>query len=97
MRISGKPKAWTCPISRSPTIRTPLIAQVSAANPHTIVVLETGTAVTMPRLDKVAGVVEVWFAGSAGHKALANITYRRSQSIRQAGHHLPEERAGPSP
>jgi beta-glucosidase len=24
-------------------------------------------------LDKVAGVVEVWYAGSAGHKALANI------------------------
>jgi len=50
-----------------------LIAQVAAANPHTIVVLETGTAVTMPWLDNVAGVVEAWFAGSAGHKALANV------------------------
>jgi beta-glucosidase len=50
-----------------------LIEQIAAANPHTIVVLETGTAVTMPWLDKVAGVVEVWYAGSAGHKALANI------------------------
>ena len=50
-----------------------LIEQVAAANPHTIVVLETGTAVTMPWLDKVSGVVEVWFAGSAGHKALANV------------------------
>lgn len=50
-----------------------LIEQVAAANPHTIVVLETGTAVTMPWLDKVAAVVEVWYAGSAGHKALANV------------------------
>jgi beta-glucosidase len=50
-----------------------LIAQVAAANPHTIVVLETGTAVTMPWLGNVAGVVEAWFAGSAGHKALANV------------------------
>jgi beta-glucosidase len=50
-----------------------LIAQVAAANQHTIVVLETGTAVTMPWLDSVAGVVEAWFAGSSGHKALANI------------------------
>ena len=50
-----------------------LIAQVAAANPHTIVVLETGTAVTMPWLDNVAGVVEAWFAGSAGHKALSNV------------------------
>jgi len=50
-----------------------LIEQVAKANPRTIVVLETGTAVTMPWLDKVAAVVEAWYAGSAGHKALANI------------------------
>src|SRR6202789_1379257 len=50
-----------------------LIEQVAMANPQTIVVLETGTAVTMPWIDKVAGVVEAWYAGSAGHKALANI------------------------
>ena len=50
-----------------------LIAQVAAANPRTIVVLETGTAVTMPWIDKVAGVAEAWYAGSAGHKALANV------------------------
>jgi beta-glucosidase len=50
-----------------------LIEQVAAANPHTIVILETGTAVTMPWIDKVAGVVEAWYAGSSGHKALANV------------------------
>jgi beta-glucosidase len=50
-----------------------LIEQVAAANAHTIVVLETGTAVTMPWIDRVAGVVEAWYAGSAGHKALANV------------------------
>jgi beta-glucosidase len=50
-----------------------LIEQIASVNPHTIVVLETGTAVTMPWIDKVSGVVEVWFAGSSGHKALANI------------------------
>ena len=50
-----------------------LIEQVAAANPRTIVVLETGTAITMPWVDKVAGVVEAWYAGSAGHKALANV------------------------
>ena len=56
-----------------PNNQDALIEQVAAANPRTIVVLETGTAVTMPWLDKVAGVVEAWFAGSAGHKALANV------------------------
>jgi beta-glucosidase len=50
-----------------------LIEQIAAANPHTIVVLETGTAVTMPWIDKVAGVVEAWYAGSAGHEALADV------------------------
>jgi beta-glucosidase len=56
-----------------PDNQNALIERVAAANPHTIVVLETGTAVTMPWLDKVAGVVEAWYAGSAGHKALANV------------------------
>lgn len=50
-----------------------LIGQVASANPHTIVVLESGTAVTMPWIDKVAGVVEAWYAGSSGHKALAEV------------------------
>jgi beta-glucosidase len=50
-----------------------LIEQVAAANPRTIVVLETGTAVTMPWLEKVAGVVEAWYAGSSGHRAVANV------------------------
>lgn len=50
-----------------------LIERVASANPHTIVVLETGTAVTMPWIDKVAGVVEAWYAGSSGHKALADV------------------------
>ncbi len=50
-----------------------LIEQVAAANPRTIVVLETGTAVTMPWIGKVSGVVEAWYAGSNGHRALANV------------------------
>jgi beta-glucosidase len=52
-----------------------LIEQVAAANPRTIVVLETGTAVTMPWLGKVSGVVEAWFAGSKGADAVANILF----------------------
>jgi len=56
-----------------PNNQDELIEQVAAANPHTIVVLETGTAVTMPWINKVAGVVEAWYAGSSGHKALANV------------------------
>lgn len=69
---------WTAEDMDLPNLSLPdnqdaLIAQVAAANPRTIVVLETGTAVKMPWLNKVAGVVEAWYAGSAGHKALANV------------------------
>jgi beta-glucosidase len=52
-----------------------LITQVAAANPHTIVVLETGCAVTMPWADKVAGIFEAWYAGSRGAEALANLMF----------------------
>ena len=50
-----------------------LIEKLAAANPHTIVVLETGTAVTMPWIGKVSAIVEAWYAGSSGHRALANM------------------------
>jgi len=52
-----------------------LIAQVAAANPRTIVVLETGSAVTMPWLGKVSGVLEAWYAGSKGAEAVANVLF----------------------
>jgi beta-glucosidase len=69
---------WTSEGMDLPNLSLPdnqdaLIQQVAAANPHTIVVLETGTAVTMPWLDKVGAVAEAWYAGSAGHRALANV------------------------
>jgi beta-glucosidase len=56
-----------------PDSQDALIEKVAGANPHTVVVLETGTAVTMPWIGKVGSVVEAWYAGSSGHKALANV------------------------
>jgi beta-glucosidase len=52
-----------------------LIQQVAEANPKTIVVLETGTAVTMPWIDKVSGLLEAWYAGSKGADAVADILF----------------------
>jgi beta-glucosidase len=52
-----------------------LIAAVAAANPKTIVVIESGTAITMPWVDKVAGILEVWYAGSKGADATANVLF----------------------
>jgi beta-glucosidase len=71
---------WTSEGMDLPNLSLPdnqdaLIAAVAAANPRTIVVLETGTAVTMPWIDKVSGVLEVWYAGSKGADAVANILF----------------------
>jgi beta-glucosidase len=56
-----------------PVKQDDIIDAVAAANPKTIVVLETGTAVTMPWLNKVGAVLEAWYAGSKGAEAVANI------------------------
>ena len=52
-----------------------LIAKVAAANPHTIVVLETGSPVTMPWTDHVSGILEAWYGGSRGGEAVARVLF----------------------
>jgi beta-glucosidase len=52
-----------------------LIAKVAAANPHTVVVLETGGPVTMPWAGQVSGILEAWYAGSGGSDAVANVLF----------------------
>jgi len=50
-----------------------LIAAVAAANPRTVVVLETGNAVAMPWLAKVPAVLAAWFPGQRGAEAIARV------------------------
>ena len=50
-----------------------LIAAVAKANPNTIVVLETGSAVLMPWLEDTAAVVEAWYPGGRGAEAIASV------------------------
>ncbi|MEE4543659.1 glycoside hydrolase family 3 C-terminal domain-containing protein [Streptomyces sp. V4-01] len=52
-----------------------LIADVAAVNPRTIVVLNTGSAVTMPWIGSVAGVMESWYAGQSEGTAIAALLY----------------------
>jgi len=58
-----------------PEHQNELIAAVTAANPHTIVVLETGSPVTMPWVEAPAAILEAWFAGSDGANALGNVLF----------------------
>jgi beta-glucosidase len=52
-----------------------LVAAVAAANPRTIVVLETGGPATMPWIGKVNAAIEIWYPGIRGAEALANILF----------------------
>jgi beta-glucosidase len=52
-----------------------LIAAVTAANPHTVVVIESGSPVLMPWVDSAAAIVEAWYAGSDGANALGNVLF----------------------
>ncbi len=50
-----------------------LIAAVAAANPRTVVVINSGGAVYMPWLSKVAGVLEAWYPGEADGTAVTAV------------------------
>jgi beta-glucosidase len=52
-----------------------IVAAVAKANPHTVVVLETGSPVTMPWVDAPAAILEAWYGGSDGASALGNVLF----------------------
>ena len=52
-----------------------LVSAVAAANPHTVVVLETGGAVKMPWIGQVSGALAAWYPGIRGAEAIANILF----------------------
>jgi beta-glucosidase len=52
-----------------------LVEKVAAANPHTIVVIESGDPVLTPWASKVSAIVEAWYPGIRGGEALANLLF----------------------
>ncbi|MGH3407863.1 MAG: glycoside hydrolase family 3 C-terminal domain-containing protein, partial [Streptosporangiaceae bacterium] len=52
-----------------------LIEAVAAANPRTVVVLNTGAPVLMPWLSQVAGVLEAWYPGQDDGTAIAQVLF----------------------
>ena len=55
-----------------------LVSAVVAANPHTIVVIESGGAITMPWIGQVSAVLEAWYPGTRGGEAIASILFGRA-------------------
>ena len=55
-----------------------LIAEVAAANPNTLVVLNTGNPVSMPWRAQVHAILEMWFPGQEGGWATADLLTGRA-------------------
>lgn len=66
-------EALDAPDLSLPNGQDALIAAVAAANPNTVVVLETGGPVLMPWLGQVRAVLEAWYPGSQGGEAIAGV------------------------
>lgn len=60
-----------------------LISAVTAANPNTIVVINSGGPVLMPWLDQVKGVIEAWYPGQQDGNAIAAVLFG---SVDPGGH-----------
>ena len=61
--------------TQQPVDQDGLIAQVAAANPHTIVVLNTGGPVLMPWLEQIKGLFEAWYPGQQDGNAIAALLF----------------------
>ncbi|HVJ06942.1 MAG TPA: glycoside hydrolase family 3 C-terminal domain-containing protein [Acidisarcina sp.] len=61
-----------------PNRQDDLVTAVAAANPNTIVVLETGGPVKMPWALQVKGILEAWYPGIGGGQAIANVLFGRT-------------------
>ncbi|GIF63577.1 glycosyl hydrolase [Asanoa ishikariensis] len=70
-----------------------LIAAVAAANPNTVVVLQTGGPVLMPWLDDVKGVLEVWYAGEQVGPATAALLFGDAAPSGKLTHSFPRAEA----
>jgi beta-glucosidase len=66
-----------------PSDENALISAVAAVNRHTVVVLNTGGAVYMPWISKVAAVVEGWYPGQEDGRATAAVLFGK---VNPSGH-----------
>ena len=63
-----------------------LVSAVAAANPRTVVVLQTGGPVEMPWLGEVAAVLEAWYPGQEAGNAIADVLL----GVAEPGGRLPQ-------
>jgi beta-glucosidase len=52
-----------------------LVQAIAAANPHTVVVLKTGSPVLMPWVEQVPAILEAWYPGEEDGNAVAAVLF----------------------
>ena len=70
--ISVESEGFDKPDLSLPWGQDAVMEAVAAANPNTIVVLETGNPVAMPWRGAVNAIVQAWYPGQAGGQAIAD-------------------------
>ncbi|WP_067495387.1 glycoside hydrolase family 3 C-terminal domain-containing protein [Actinoplanes sp. TFC3] len=58
-----------------PADQNKLVEDVASANPNTVVVVNSGSAVTMPWASRVRGIIEAWYPGQEYGHALAALLF----------------------
>jgi beta-glucosidase len=58
-----------------PGLSDDLIFAVAAANPRTVVILQSGTPVSMPWASSVAGILQAWYGGNETGNAIADVLF----------------------
>jgi beta-glucosidase len=87
--------AWSrgWPSFQLPGDQDRLIADIAAANPNTVVVLNLSEPVAMPWLDKVKAVLLMWFPGDEGGWATADLLLGRANPAGRLPFTWPKELA----
>ena len=92
IRVEGE--GFDLPDLSLPWGQDAVIEAVAAANPNTVVVLETGNPVAMPWRDDVRAIVQAWYPGQAGGQAIAEVLTGAVNPSGRLPDHLPG-RPGP--
>ncbi|OBZ75489.1 putative beta-glucosidase K [Grifola frondosa] len=80
--VAGLSPDWESEGFDRPTLDMPgrtneLIARVAQANQNTVVCIQAGSAVSMPWVNDVNGLIQAWYSGNEGGNALADVIYGR--------------------
>ncbi|KAK7418414.1 hypothetical protein QQZ08_011264 [Neonectria magnoliae] len=76
----GTSGEWECEGQDRTTMALPpgtdeLVEAVIAANPNTAIVIQSGTPVAMPWVDRANSVLQAWFGGNEGGNGIADVLF----------------------